>query len=196
MFYNNVTSWVLNNGHASEFFDLEWGVRQSCPLSGLLFVIAIEVLINAIQNKATIKGIKVDQKEIKVSLHADDTTVFVRDLESITHLLALLNDFKILSGLEINTSKREGMWLGCWKNNTDTPFGFRWPWEPIKALGIFFSYDSDKETQTQEDNLEQSENFNQWKTVILQKLVRQKHHTSRRSPSKRWQIPIVRKLLY
>ena len=125
IFYNNVTSCVLNNGHASEFFPLERGVRQGCPLSGLLFVTAIEVLANAIKNKATIKGIKVDQKEIKVSLYADDTTVFVRDLESITHLLALLNDFKILSGLEINTSKTGGMWLGCWKNNTDTPFGFR-----------------------------------------------------------------------
>ena len=125
IFYNNVTSCVLNNGHASEFFPLERGVRQGCLLSGLLFVTAIEVLANAIKNKATIKGIKVDQKEIKVSLYADDTTVFVRDLESITHLLALLNDFKILSGLEINTSKTEGMWLGCWKNNTDTPFGFR-----------------------------------------------------------------------
>ena len=38
---------------------------------------------------ATIKGIKVDKKEIKVSLNADITTVFVRDLDSISHLLAL-----------------------------------------------------------------------------------------------------------
>ena len=109
-------------------------------MSGLLFVIGMEVLANAIINKATIKGLKVDKKEIKASLYADDTTVFMRDLVSITHLLALLNDFKNLSSLEINTSKTEGMWLGCWKNNTNTPFGFRWPREPIKALGIFFSY--------------------------------------------------------
>ena len=51
IFYNNVTSCVLNNGHASEFFTLERGVRQGCPLSGLLFVIRIEVLANAIRNK-------------------------------------------------------------------------------------------------------------------------------------------------
>ena len=36
------------------------------------------------------------------------------------------------------------MWLGCWKNNTETPFGFRWPKDPITALGIFFSYDLNK----------------------------------------------------
>jgi len=46
--------------------------------------------------------------------------------------------------LEINTTKTEGMWLGRWKNKTDTPFGFCWPWDPTKALGIFFSYDDYK----------------------------------------------------
>ena len=94
----------------------------------------------AIKNDTAIRGIKVGEKEIKVSLYADDTTVFVRDLDSVAHLLILLEKFKNVSGLEINTTKTEGMWLGCWKNNTQTPFGFRWPQEPIKALGIFFSY--------------------------------------------------------
>ena len=79
-----------------------------------------------------------------MSLYADDTTVFVRDLDSIANLLALLNDFKQLSGLEINTTNSEGMWLGLWKSNTEAPFGFRWPRDPIKALGIFLSYDSNK----------------------------------------------------
>lgn len=52
-------------------------------------------------------------KEIQVSLCADDTTVSVRNVASIAHLLALLNDFKKLSGLEINTTRTEAMWLGC-----------------------------------------------------------------------------------
>ena len=142
--YYNVNSCVLNNGYASEFFLFERGVRLGCPLSGLLFVIGIEILARAIKNDAGIKGIKVGEKEIKVSLYADDTTVFVRDLDSIAHLLSLLYKFRNLSGLEINTKKTEGMWLGCWKNNTETPFGFRWPKDPMKALGIFFSYDSNK----------------------------------------------------
>jgi hypothetical protein len=108
-------------------------------------VIGIEILARAIKNDVTIKGIKVGEKEIKVSLYVDDTTVFVRDLDSIAHLLTLLDKFKNLSGLEINTTKTEGMRLGCWKNNTETPFDFRWPRDPIKALGVFFSYDLSKE---------------------------------------------------
>ena len=63
---------------------------------------------------------------------------------SSCHLLTLLQKFKNLSGLEINTTKTEGMWLGRWKNKSDMPFGFRWPRDPIKALGIFFSYDKNK----------------------------------------------------
>ena len=107
-------------------------------------MIGIEVLTNAIRNKNTIKGIKVGGKEIKAPLYADDTTVFVRDLDSILELLAFLNHFSNLSGLEINATKTEEIRLGSWKSSLEPPFGFRWPQEPIKALGIFFSYDSRK----------------------------------------------------
>ena len=37
--HTDISSCVLNNGHASHFFSLEHGVRQGCPLSGLLFLI-------------------------------------------------------------------------------------------------------------------------------------------------------------
>jgi len=86
LFYNNVTSCVLNNGHASTFFSLHRGVRQGCPLSGVLFVLGIELLSRSIKNYPTIKGIQVNKNELKVSQYADDTTVFVRDLNSVTSL--------------------------------------------------------------------------------------------------------------
>ena len=55
----------------------------------------------------------------------------------------MLDDFKEHSGLEINTTKTEAMWLGEWKDRTDEPFGFKWPKEPINALGVFFSYNQE-----------------------------------------------------
>ena len=85
--YNNVTSCVLNNAHASTFFSLQRGVRQGCPLSGVLFVLGIELLSRSIKNDPTIKGIQVNKQELKRSQYADDTTVFVRDLVSVTSLL-------------------------------------------------------------------------------------------------------------
>ena len=107
---------IVNNGFTSEFFPLERGVRQGCPLSGLLFVIGIELLARAIKNDNNIKGINVGEKVIKVSSYADDTTVFVQDLDSVARLLTLLQKFTKLSCLEINTTKTEGMWLGRWIN--------------------------------------------------------------------------------
>ena len=55
-------------------------------------------------------------------------------------LLELLEEFKRVSGLEINTSKTEAMWLG----RKEKPFGFKWPDDPVLALGIYFTYDSER----------------------------------------------------
>ena len=52
-----------------------------------------------------------------------------------------LEVFKNFSGLEINSSKTEGMWIGSLKRKDEKPFGIKWPSEPIKALGTFFTYD-------------------------------------------------------
>ena len=50
VFYTDISSCVINNGFASPFFKLKRGVRQGCPLSELLFVLAIELLALAIKN--------------------------------------------------------------------------------------------------------------------------------------------------
>ena len=97
-------------------------LRQGCPLSGVLFVLGIELFSKTLKKDPTIRGIKVNKCEIKVTQYADDTTVFVRDLDSVNSLLHLLNEFHTCSGLEMNTTKTEAMWLGKWKNRKDTPF--------------------------------------------------------------------------
>ena len=53
------SSCVLNNGFGSEHFTLSRGVRQGCPLSGLLFIVGIEILGNAIRQASNIKGINI-----------------------------------------------------------------------------------------------------------------------------------------
>ena len=83
-FYKNVSSCVLNNGFATSSFAVERGVRQGDPLSAYLFIIALEVLCVNIRNSNDIRGIKVDKEEIKLSLFADDLTVFLKDDLSLT----------------------------------------------------------------------------------------------------------------
>ena len=100
----------------------------------------IALLSRSIKNDPTISGIQLNKHGLKISQYADDTTVVVRDLDFVTSLLRVLNDFEGHSGLEINTTKTEAMWLCEWKDRADEPFGFKWPKEPINVFGVFVSY--------------------------------------------------------
>ena len=86
-FYHNLQSCFVNNGHVTPFFEfIEGGVRQGCPLSAILFVIAVEFLADSIRNDQSIEGIIIKGKEHKISQYADDTSCFVSGLNSIQKL--------------------------------------------------------------------------------------------------------------
>ena len=140
-FYYNIQSCVINNGITSDYFILERGVRQGDPLSPYLFVVAVETLAIAVRQNAAIKGITIGKDETKLVQYADDTTAVLSDINSAHILFKLLDDFKKVSGLAINSFKTEGMWIGSSRGNKTKPFGIKWPNEPIKALGVYYSYD-------------------------------------------------------
>ena len=102
-----MSSCVQNRGHASPFFHLHRGVRQRCPLSGLLFMIGIKLLTRTLQNCYSIKGINICKKDIKLSQSTDGITVFVRHQVSVCNLLKLLCNFEYASDLEINTTNQK-----------------------------------------------------------------------------------------
>ncbi len=98
--YNNIESAVLNSGSTGNYFKLKRGVRQGCPLSAYLFILAIEVLASKIRNDPDIKGIKNDNKEFKISLLADGITLILKDLLSLEKKhLKYLNSFNIVLAL-------------------------------------------------------------------------------------------------
>ena len=91
VFYKDISSCVVNNGVASKLFHLERGVRQGCPLSGILFVIAMELLDQRIRRSNDIKGIHIhENEEVKLTQYADDTTAILADVQSVSNLYELL----------------------------------------------------------------------------------------------------------
>jgi len=68
----------------------------------------------------------------------------MKDECSANHLFKLINDFGACSGLKINISKMEGMWLGSLKCHLGKHvlFHIAWPEEYVFALGVAFAYDS------------------------------------------------------
>ena len=132
----------MNNGHASKHFQLERGVRQGCPLSGTLFVIAMEILAQRIRRSNEIKGITIQEhREVKLSQYADDTTALLSDAQSVANLFDLLLLFESCSGLKINQTKSEMLWLGSMRYRKDTILNLRMDSEPVYVLGVHFSYD-------------------------------------------------------
>ncbi len=89
MMYTNIESTIINNGNIGGYFKLEKWVRQGCPLSAYLFILAIEVLAYKIRYDKNIKGIKIDNKMIKISLLTDNVTLILQDLKSIEYALKL-----------------------------------------------------------------------------------------------------------
>ena len=89
---------------------LLWNAVLGRVIHSLLmyFITSVETLAIAIRQKETIKGITIGTEETKLLLFADDTTAVLADTSSAE----LLNTFKILSGLNINCSKTERMWIG------------------------------------------------------------------------------------
>ena len=140
LLYKDSKSCVLNNGFSSPYFNIHRGVRQGDPLSPYLFVLCAEILAILIRNDKNIKGLTIANEEIKISQFADDTTLFLRNSDSINACFNLLDKFSRISGLKVNADKTEALWLGKEKFSKEKPFGIKWS-KSIKILGIHFSHD-------------------------------------------------------
>ena len=105
-FYNDISSCVLYNGHVSERFTIERGVRQGDPLSPYLFLLVAEMLSAAIKNDSQISGININGTEYLISQYADDTSLLLDGKEeTLARVMVILHDFGEVSGLKINKEK-------------------------------------------------------------------------------------------
>ena len=104
------------------FFQLERGIRQGCCLSALLFIIVVELLATSIISPNNIKGISINCIEFKISQLANDTCLYLNDVESLGNALAVLDNFAVCSGLKVNKDKTEVILLN-FKPVQDILFG-------------------------------------------------------------------------
>ena len=101
--YNKPTANIILSGEKLKAFPLRSGTRQGCPLSPLLFNIVLEVLAMAIREEKEIRGIQIGKEKVKLSLFADDMTLYITNPKDATRkLLELINEFGKVAGYKIN----------------------------------------------------------------------------------------------
>ncbi|XP_064597859.1 uncharacterized protein LOC135464363 [Liolophura sinensis] len=134
LLYKPPVSRVMVNGFIGDPVLLEPGVRQGCPLSPLLYVLAAEVL-GVVVRSSDMKGVRVPDVEepIKISQYADDASLFVGD-EDFNIAETILNKYQKASGCKVNRSKSKGLFLGAWKGRADTPLVFDLPADKENTL--------------------------------------------------------------
>ena len=110
-------------------------------------VICAEMLSLMISQSSKIKGIKLKEREAKLSQFA--TLCLDGSEESFKEAIKILKTFSQISGLKMNNEKTKVVWIGSRKNcrlRFSRDMNFCWEWDPgiFKVLGIKFCTDTDR----------------------------------------------------
>ena len=73
------------------------------------------------------------------------------------------------SGAKINLKKTKGLWVGGWKNRTDTPWGIEWTNTNVKTLGVYFGNVKPGEKTFEDIIPKLQRSINYWKPFALSK---------------------------
>ena len=86
-----------------------------------MFILCAEIQTIRLRNNKNIKGINIDNVELKFSQYADDATAFLDGSKtSLEETLQELDTFANISGLKTNFDKTHVILIGAKKYSTDT----------------------------------------------------------------------------
>ena len=104
----NQESCVVSGGTTTKYFKLNRGPHQDDPISAYLFILVVEILFLLIkENPHHIKVLNIFDHYYLYSAYADDTTFFLKDVNSVKEMVNRFHNFSHISGLRPNLSKYE-----------------------------------------------------------------------------------------
>ena len=120
--YTDISSAIIVNNHISNPFKITRSVRQGCPLSPLLYVLALEPVLIHIRKDRQVLGCTIPSNRInppKVTAFADDCKFVLKTHESVEAIFKHFSDYSKISGAKLNKTKTEIMYLGKWANKKE-----------------------------------------------------------------------------
>ncbi len=142
--YKGEGTRIKCNGFLTKYFKLTRSVRQGCPLSALLYSLVAEPLGLAMRQEKNVRGIQIEGGGCgnNIFQYADDTTLIVRDLQSVKAAMDVVQKFCRKSGGKINDDKTKYMRFGKAPVLSDV-FIFKEVKE-MKILGVLLGDDDKK----------------------------------------------------
>lgn len=140
MIQTGATSRIQLNGFLSPPIAIHSSVRQGCPLSMLLFTIAIEPLCRLLSSK--LQGLKISNHVFKLNAYADDITCLIQSQKELKDVSTALELFQHASNLRANVQKTSFLCLCPAANNATLVQGRFRPVDSVKLLGIYFLSDA------------------------------------------------------
>ena len=108
-------SRILHNQWRNYYKILQTSKRQGDPISAYLHILVLEIAFIFIKENKNIKGINIFYNIFLYSAHADDTTFFLTDEDSVTEVINAFHKFSPVSGLKPNEAKCEIAGIGVLK---------------------------------------------------------------------------------
>ena len=131
---------MFNKWSQGDSFKIKRGVRQGCPLSMILYIIAQEPMYQAIKKTQQIEPISIPSQQIKLLGYADDSTFSVKSDIGIIYIFTILHHFELASSIKLNRKKTKIIGFGGWHGRTDWPYNdIKVETSEIQILGITFA---------------------------------------------------------
>lgn len=138
--YSTPSASVRYAGCLSPSFPISRGTRQGCPLSPVLFVLALEPLAIALRADPNITGIPYAGDNYKLNMFADDALLTLTNpITTLPNLQALLTRFSTISGLRINPHKTTALNVTLPDPlilHLQSSFPYRWASSSLDYLGV------------------------------------------------------------
>ena len=142
LLYASPSSMVEVNGIMSSSFKLSRSVRQGCPLSPMLYILALEPFLRKLKANPVLRGITLPgaNTSARYTAYVDDVTLLVTSFAEIWEVDSEIQRYRMVAGAKINCSKSAGLLLGSWRGGS-IPGPFDWTDGPCKILGVWYGPD-------------------------------------------------------
>lgn len=142
--YGASSALIKHQGQILSPIPFRRGIRQGCPLSGMLYDVSVEPLLVNLRRELEECAVRLPYVSIRplVLAYADDLSLFLARDEGFPIARAVFEQFERSAGAKVNLTKSHGLWCGSWRGRMDAPLGIQWTDTRLKYLGVYIGCDA------------------------------------------------------